>query len=125
MSKKSSEHRFPPGASAAPQECAEYLLDSTDSPHVVVGPIANYDGRTGFIVATSERGRGFRSDMLWGQTADRAAIIDALVASDAALVIHNMASELEAIRLCEALWPGKRVSEVRAAVEAEHRGRLS
>jgi hypothetical protein len=39
------------------------------------------------------------------------------------LVIHDMDDEVATVRLCETLWPGERISQIRADVEAEYRAR--
>jgi hypothetical protein len=52
----------------------------------------------------------------------RASVMLALV-QRRPLVIHDMDDEIAMVRLCEMLWPGKRISKLRAAVEAESRTR--
>jgi len=47
----------------------------------------------------------------------RAAIINTLRQRGA--TVHDMADELDAIRLCERLWPGPKVTKIRQAVERE------
>jgi len=38
-------------------------------------------------------------------------------------VIHDVDDVVVAVRLCEQLWPGKRITALRQAVEAEYRER--
>jgi hypothetical protein len=47
----------------------------------------------------------------------RTAIINTLRQRGA--TVHDMADELDAIRLCERLWPGPKVTKIRQAVERE------
>jgi hypothetical protein len=93
--------------------------------NVVISPLVWHprdDGgqKWGFSVA-SAGAEGFRHDLLETRSrvegeAARSAII---AAAKPPIVVHDMADELEAARLCEKLWPGERISGIRAAVEAE------
>ena len=100
----------------------DYLLRDTDSPHVVIGPLVkqmtNGDRCSHFIIATSERGRGFRCDQVIGNEDDRRTVALGL-ALRPPIVIHDTESELYMIRFCEALWPGQRVTQLRKEIEAE------
>ena len=46
------------------QELIEHILADTDDRNVVVGPLSQRDGTHYFIVAASERGRGFRCNQI-------------------------------------------------------------
>jgi len=88
------------------------------------------DGKTSkvwyFAVATSEKRRGFRCD--------RITIGDGIKPDDArqsfllaltrrkdrkSLVAHDTDDELYMAKLCEALWPGERITRLRKQIEAE------
>jgi hypothetical protein len=108
-----------------PEAAVNYILKDTDSPHVVIGPTvwhASNPEQKYFIVATSEAGRGFRCDRLdvRGDN-DRTRFLRALF-KRRAIVVHDCedADEVYTARLCEMLWPGERISKLRAAVEAEN-----
>jgi hypothetical protein len=109
-----------------------YLLKKMgDDLHVVVGPLCwqPSDGTNAkmwyFIVATADKQRRFHCDQLIGpdeiEAAKliRTAVMLALSRPPSPLVIHDMDDELQMARLCEVLWPGKRISKLRASVEAE------
>jgi hypothetical protein len=120
-----------------PEVIVEVALADSDSVHVVLGPTLWHESNPEqkyFVIATSERGRGFRCDqnefyrvafrkILIADKHDRLRILRALVARKPALVIHDCegAGEVYMARLCEALWPGERISRLRAAVEEEHK----
>ena len=105
----------------------DYVLRGSNDINVVVGPKLwrPSDGNASrvyyFMVATSEKGRGFRCDQITlGDRMEegRTAFILALVQRKP-LVIHDMPDELQMVRLCETLWPGERISKIRHQVEAE------
>ena len=104
------------------QELIGYILAGTDDYKVVVGPLSQRDGAHYFIVAASERGCGFRCDQINvngdSGNKDRTAFI-ADLGKIKGFVIHNLDCELRMAKLCEALWPGPRISDLRKAVEAE------
>jgi hypothetical protein len=105
-----------------PERFVDYILSDTDSLHVVVGPVVWHDSNPTekyFIIATSEAGRGFRCDRLSiADDGDRLAVLAALF-QRRPLVIHDCDDELYMARLCETLWPGERISKLRATLEAE------
>ena len=111
------------------EEIAAHAVAGASDIHVVVGPMCwqPSDGTTSkvwyFIIATSEPKRGFRCDQIFGDEQDRAAVMMALATNHKPVVIHDMDDELAMVRLCEILWPGKRVAKIRAEIEAERKSR--
>lgn len=106
---------------------AQHVLENSDDINAVIGPAVQppigRDGPDYFIVATSEKDRGFRCDQISigeGYTREtmRAGIIMALVRRKP-IVIHDTDEELYMARLCETLWPGERITKLRQTVEAE------
>jgi len=117
------------------KQAADHILKGADDINVVVGPVCwrPSDGTSSkmwyFVVATSETRRGFRCDQLViGEGADphegRAAFMLAL-ANRGPLVVHDTDDELYMAKLCEALWPGERISNLCKTVEAERRMALA
>jgi hypothetical protein len=110
------------------EDFAEYVLRDTTGPEVVVGPVCwrLSDGTTPrrfyFTVATSDA-EGFRCDALWTDAeggALRARLeLFAEFIRRGRLVIHDVDDELAMAKLCEALWPGERITAIRKRVEAE------
>jgi hypothetical protein len=105
----------------------DHVLRGSNDINVVVGPklCRPSDGKTSrvfyFVVATSEKARGFRCDQITlgeGMEEARAAFILAL-AQRKPIIIHDVGDELQMARLCETLWPGDRISKIRRQVEAE------
>jgi hypothetical protein len=108
-------------------------LENTDSPHVVVSPVVwlpNPDGtkRWSFYVCSSEKGRGYRSFGIQAEdkdTADaaRASVYFALmqvgIGRKGGFILHDCDDELAATKLCEKLWPGERITELRRDIERE------
>ena len=111
----------------------EGLLDNIDSPCVVVAPVVwlpNPDGskRWLFYICSSEAGRGYRSHGIECQdqeTADAVrssvyfALMQAGIGRPGGLILHDCDDELGATKLCEKLWPGERIAELRKKLEAE------
>lgn len=96
----------PPGSQARNRATRKSTISSSQQP-----------ARTSSSDATKlVAGEGMEVDEL------RASVMLALV-QRRPLVIHDMDDEIAMVRLCEMLWPGKRISKLRAAVEAESRTR--
>src|SRR5262245_18013709 len=111
------------------KRAVDHCLRNVGDLHVVVGPPTwrPSDGVGSkvwyFIVATAGNNKRFRCDqfiMGEGMNVDemRTSIIVEFV-QRRPIVIHDMGDEVSMVRLCEILWPGKRISRLRAAVEAE------
>ncbi|MFZ3328960.1 MAG: hypothetical protein WA231_25175 [Methylocella sp.] len=106
---------------------AKHLLEKSDDLNVIIGPAVHppigQDGPDYFIVATSEKNRGFRCDQIsvgegYNRETMRAGLVMALIRRKP-IVIHDTDDELYMAKLCEMLWPGKRITRLREAVEAE------
>ena len=105
----------------------KHVMGDIDDIHIVVGPVrrqpSNYGKNWYVIVATAGPDKQFRCDQLITVKANadrmRTLILAALVQRQP-IIIHDMDCEVKMARLCEALWPGERVSELRATVEAEY-----
>jgi hypothetical protein len=103
----------------------DHCLEGANDCNVVVGPLCwrPTDGTSSrywyFIVATSEKARGFRCDQVQGDEEDRMAVLLSLATRRPPLIIHVMDNEVDMARWCELLWPGKRISRLRKQVEAE------
>ena len=104
-----------------------HILEETDDINVVIGPVVRppigQDGPDYFVVATSEKGRGFRCDQISigeGYTGEtmRSGIAMALIRRKP-LVIHDTDDELYMAKLCEMLWPGERITKLRKGIEDE------
>jgi hypothetical protein len=100
---------------------AQHMLERSDDLNVVIGPTVHpplgQDGPDYFMVATSEKKRGFRCDQIsigegYDSETMRAGITMALVRRKP-LVIHDVDDELYMARLCETLWPGERITKLR------------
>jgi hypothetical protein len=114
------------------EQIASHVLAGTNDMHVVIGPLLwqPSDGteakRWYFIIATSEAGRGFRCDKIEVKTDEReqmrASVIFALVRRRP-IVIHDMGDEVSMARLCETLWPGPRIAQIRQQIEADYAAR--
>jgi hypothetical protein len=114
----------------------DHALEGASDNQIVVGPLVwqPTDGATSkiwyFVLSTCEQKRGWRCDQIRIATGDeedreliRARVITEL-AGRKGLVIHNVDNdEVYAARLCEALWPGERISRVRREVEADYASR--
>ena len=108
-----------------------HILGRADGVHVVVGPLRwrPTDGLSGrywyFVVATADPDRVFRCVQINIPQGNedigeirRMQFLSELI-SRLPLVIHDCDDEVAMARLCESLWPGERISQLRAAVEAE------
>jgi hypothetical protein len=111
------------------QQIVDHCLLGTNDINVVVGPLAwrPADGTVAkywyFIVCTSEAKRGFRCDQVIVPEPDqdyRAAFILEL-ARRKPKVVHDVDSELAMAKLCETLWPGERITNLRKRVEREQK----
>ncbi|NVO13522.1 MAG: hypothetical protein HXX10_05740 [Rhodoplanes sp.] len=116
-----------------PDQIVRGLIASTDSPHLVVGPLVwrPSDGTRArvwhFDIFSSEAGHGCRADIVHVEAdteqeavAARAEILGAFARSRPPLAVHDVkSSEIDAVRLSEELWPGEQISGLRAAVEAD------
>jgi hypothetical protein len=118
-----------------------FTLSDAGDLHVVIGPLCNQrsDGTSAhrwyFCISTCGPDKQFRADSvtLQARTGDDPDDIAAMERTRAALikrlaaypprVIHDVGDEIAAVRLCEALWPGERITALRQAVEAEYRER--
>ena len=110
------------------------VLKGRDSHHVVLFPVGRLPDvagaqRWGLTVATSVAGYGFRNHHIEGNDEEAADSIRSGVQMalwqaakrHGGLVIHDCNDELAALVLCEQLWPGERVTELRQKLEAERR----
>jgi hypothetical protein len=90
---------------------------------IVFAPVT-YTDKWGFHVGFSDETGfklfGFRFDEQSRSDAERfrALIITGLIGSPLKM-IHDMDDEVQMLRLCEALWPCKRITDLRKEVEAE------
>lgn len=114
------------------KEVMDYILADRADAHVVVGPLCwrPSDGLSAkiwyFNVATAGKDTGFRCDQIvvehGGAAASghgmRRAFLVALM-SRPPIIIHDADDELYMARLCEALWPGERITKLRESVETE------
>jgi hypothetical protein len=116
-------------------DTASHLLNGIGDRQVVVGPLCwqPSDGASAklwyFVVATAGKDHRFRCDQIIVPdriegNSMRYAVIAALTRHPP-IVIHDMSDELQMARLCEALWPGKRISKIRAQVEAERGSKVA
>lgn len=115
---------------AAVELFVTHLLDGAIGLHVVVGPLlwrpspAGTGGKRWYFIVAVCGLEGFRSDMLSADDEDlalqaRALTMMALI-ERRPRVVHDTDDELEMAKLCEVLWPGERISALRAAVEREY-----
>jgi hypothetical protein len=97
----------------------DVLRDAGDI-NVVVGPVrkAITGDQLYFIVATCDRRRQFRCDQVMANADARESFITRIAAREPR-VIHVLDDELKMARLCEALWPGERISRLREAITTE------
>jgi hypothetical protein len=107
----------------------DHVLEGSNDIHVVVGPLVwrPTDGTSSrywyFHVSTSEADGGWRCDAVQLPDRDEAfriAVIAELMRRPP-LIVHLMEDELDAACLCEAIWPGKRITDVREGIERERR----
>jgi hypothetical protein len=112
-----------------------YLLKGMSDRQVVIGPLVwqPSDGTSAkrwyFVVATAGKDHHFRCDEIVVPdngvegNSMRRAVIGALT-RHRPIVIHEMDDELHMARLCEVLWPGERISKIRAMLEAERSSKV-
>jgi hypothetical protein len=104
----------------------ECLSDSVDRT-LVFGPVVSNEQLTkGWYFTVASAGQeGFRVDQfIVGDDREtsiqwRSAIKMGLMINRKPLVVIDTDDELEMARLCEALWPGEKITKLRKAVEAE------
>lgn len=113
--------------SYTPEEVVTHALEGAIDRQVVLSPLVWQPGKRGskvwyFTISTSGAD-GWRSDMILtgadqeSGEFDRRRIVEFIERRP--FVIHNCDDELYAARLCETLWPGKRITAVREEIEAE------
>jgi hypothetical protein len=109
---------------------AAQIVDWATDLHVVIGPVRwqPSDGKTSkrfyFIFSTAWPG-GFQNISVQGEDEQHTEQIRfdlylALVNLRRPIVLHDMDSEIGAVRLVERLWPCERATRLRQAVEKEH-----
>jgi hypothetical protein len=111
-----------------------YLREGAADPTIVIGPILwqPSDGRFArdwyFFIATCGPD-GFQCDKV-SASGDKAiceemrdTVLFMLTQSKPPTVIHDTDDELYMTKICEALWPGERITRLRKAVEAEYADR--
>jgi hypothetical protein len=107
-----------------------HLLDGATDLHVVLGPILwrpspdDPGDKLWYFIAAVCGADGFRCDRLDTNDPDlteqaRSLAMLALV-DHRPRVVHDMGDELAMAKLCEVLWPGPRISALRAAIEGEY-----
>jgi hypothetical protein len=114
-------------------DAAAHVLRDVVERVVVVGPLVWQpgDGRFSkawyFIVSTCGP-NGFRADQVdldgVNDAAEREQVRGRFMLAlerSGSCVIHDIGDELDAARLCEQLWPGPKVTELRKVIEAERR----
>lgn len=97
--------------------------------NVVLGPMCWLPGQDGgkewyFTIASCDKGKQFRLDkIVTGGDRDEGeemrACVQMAFVRHRPLVIHDTDDELYMARLCETIWPGERISKMRADIEAE------
>jgi hypothetical protein len=111
------------GSVTAKQIVRRALRKSTDHVIIMTPIVWQPDGKGGkrwyFTISTNERGRGWRADMVTiKDDIDKAAVMASFVGEKPPAVIFDAGTELEAAKMCEALWPGERITQVRQSIEA-------
>lgn len=113
----------------------DYALRVAGDNQVVVGPLCwqPSDGAASkvwyFILSTCEKKRGWRCDQVCvprGEDEDREFYRDRVLmelATRRPLIVHDVDDEVYMARLCEALWPGERISRIRKEIEADYANR--
>jgi hypothetical protein len=103
----------------------DVILSGAGDHHVVVGPVcwayvpgSTTEQFTYFIVSTCYPDRTCRHAHCNGDESDRAAILEEL-ARRKGLVVHDVNDELRLVKLCEVLWPGEEITQLRETVEAD------
>jgi len=108
------------------KQFVDLCLAGKNDIHVVVGPLCWHPNDSGgkdwyVTVATSGAEHGFRHDQIVvpdGDPSYSGALLLELY-QRRPLVIHDCDDELQMARLCEILWPCKRITDLRKAVERE------
>ena len=73
-----------------------------------------------FVAATADQNKQYRADRIEiTDEADRASVIAALVAGQPSITLHDCDDELYFARICEALWPGEDIADLRKQIEIE------
>ena len=113
------------------KQVVDHCLAGAVDLQVVIGPVTwqpadTAEGRRWYFMIATCGADGFRADQVIADTRRatrraRRAVIVALVARRPRL-IHDVDDELEMARLCECLWPGERIAQLRRAVERERAG---
>ena len=113
------------------EQIIDYALADADDDNVAIGPLCRQpsDGASGwcwyFMICTSGNGCGFRCDRVIvppGQRERyRQRIVRAFLAHSA-LAVHDVGDELVLARLCERLWPGELIADLRKTIERERGG---
>jgi hypothetical protein len=117
--------RLPLELSPTVEGAVDFLLSESRDQTVVVGPLVwqPSDGTAAkewyFITATGGR-RGWLCHRTNTDDAGRTAIILELCRRRG-VVINVCDDELQAARLCEALWPGRRITRIRKQIERDRR----
>jgi hypothetical protein len=114
------------------KQIVDHCLDGAVDLHVVIGPPTwqpadNAEGRRWYLTIATSGPDGFRADQVICddlETTERArlAIFAELIARRPR-VAHDVDDELAMARLCEVLWPGERITQLRQNVERERSGR--
>lgn len=94
-------------------------------PQVVIGPIvwepSGSDRRWYFVVASG--GGGFHAEQLVAETKPLAEVLRsalwAALVQRRPIVVHDMDDELEMARLCAAVWPCERTTDIATAIARE------
>ena len=105
------------------------LDDATDR-HAVLGPVLwrpradNPAGKNWYSHLATCGAGGFRRHQrrpgMIRISQTRRALAMMVLIERPPLVVHDTDDEVQMARLCETLWPGKRISALRAAVEREY-----
>ena len=100
-------------------------------PHVIVTPLVwkPSEGHAAeewyFTVAVNKAGRCFITSINIGPEKDdqtRSAFILGIINVKPPRVVHDFGDELQAAKLCGALWPSEETSRLRKAIEEERAG---
>jgi hypothetical protein len=103
------------------ERIADHVLRDTNDTNVVIGPLVEREDQPHpyFTIATSEAKRGFRCDQISINSPELRALVVLALMQRRPLVIHDTDDELYMARLCEALWPGERITTLRKQIERE------
>lgn len=110
----------------SPEDTAEtfvdYLMHRGVQPTVFVGPFRLYKHGHGFAVCSGNAKKEFRLELLLTPDEDLRDVIIGSLHGRRALKVMEMDDELEMVKACAALWPGKQVAAHVASLEAERAG---